>query len=70
MVMLMAEGVHNFTIEFAEWDPAGQIKWTRGQQGVPQSITTRAFKFTFMLYDSKGIIKNGRTFTHIVYLGS
>jgi prepilin-type N-terminal cleavage/methylation domain-containing protein len=28
----------------------------------------RAFKFTFTLYDSKGVIKNGRTFTHIVYL--
>ncbi len=28
----------------------------------------RALKFTFMLYDSKGIIKNGREFTHIVYL--
>lgn len=29
----------------------------------------RALKFTFTLYDSKGIIKNGREFTHIVYLG-
>lgn len=28
----------------------------------------RALKFTFMLFDSKGIIKQGRTFTHIVYL--
>jgi hypothetical protein len=28
----------------------------------------RALKFTFTLYDSKGIIKGGRTFTHIVYL--
>jgi hypothetical protein len=28
----------------------------------------RAFKFTFTLYDSKGIIKEGMTFTHIVYL--
>jgi len=28
----------------------------------------RALKFTFTLYDSKGIIKNGRTFSHIVYL--
>ncbi len=28
----------------------------------------RALKFTFTLYDSKDIIKNGRTFTHIVYL--
>lgn len=28
----------------------------------------RSLKFTFKLYDSKGIIKNGRWFTHIVYL--
>ncbi len=30
----------------------------------------QALKFTFTLYDSKGIIKEGRTFTHIVYLDS
>lgn len=30
----------------------------------------RALKFTFTLFDSKGIIKAGRTFTHIVYLDS
>lgn len=29
----------------------------------------KALKFTFTLYDSKGIIKNGKTFTHIVYIG-
>ncbi len=29
-----------------------------------------ALKFTFTLYDSKGIIKNGKEFTHIVYLGN
>lgn len=28
----------------------------------------RALKFTFTLYDSRGLIKNGRMFTHIVYL--
>lgn len=28
----------------------------------------RAIKFTFTLYDSKRVIENGRTFTHIVYL--
>ncbi len=28
----------------------------------------RALKFTFTLYDSKGVLKDGRTFTHIVYL--
>jgi len=30
----------------------------------------KALKFTFRIYDSKGIIKSGRTFTHIVYLGN
>jgi prepilin-type N-terminal cleavage/methylation domain-containing protein len=29
----------------------------------------RALKFTFTLYDSKGVIKEGREFTHIVYIG-
>jgi len=28
----------------------------------------RALKFTFTLFDSKGIVEQGRTFTHIVYL--
>ena len=28
----------------------------------------RAFKFTFTLYDSMGVFKDGKTFTHIVYL--
>jgi prepilin-type N-terminal cleavage/methylation domain-containing protein len=28
----------------------------------------RALKFSFTLYDSKGILKEGQTFTHIVYL--
>ncbi|HSV26564.1 MAG TPA: hypothetical protein VLH60_01615, partial [Sedimentisphaerales bacterium] len=29
----------------------------------------RAIKFTFTLYDSRGFFRDGRTFTHIVYLG-
>lgn len=28
----------------------------------------RALKFTFTLYDSKGVFENGRIFSHIVYL--
>ncbi len=28
----------------------------------------RALKFTFTLYDSRNLIPDGRTFTHIVYL--
>jgi len=34
----------------------------------PYSFYPKALKFTFKIYDSKGIIKEGRTFTHIVYL--
>ncbi len=29
----------------------------------------QALKFTFTLYDSRGVFRNGQTFTHIVYLG-
>jgi hypothetical protein len=29
----------------------------------------RALKFTFTLYDSRGVFKDGQTFTHIIYLG-
>ena len=29
----------------------------------------QAFKFTFTLYDSRGVFKDGQTFTHIVYIG-
>jgi len=64
----MAKGVDNFTIEYEQGYTSGlesRINWSRGQK----DFSTRAFKFTFTLYDSKGIIKNGRTFTHIVYLG-
>jgi len=67
-VMYLAKGVDNFTIQFAEWGPTGEFRWKRQKQGGPQNISTNAFKFTFTLYDSKGVIKNGRTFTHIVYL--
>jgi len=40
-----------------EWNPSNQAYWPR------------AIRFTFTLYDSRGIIEDGRTFTHIVYLG-
>jgi prepilin-type N-terminal cleavage/methylation domain-containing protein len=63
----VAKGVDSFTIEYAQWDPAGKISWTRGKT-TGDRITTRAFKFTFTLYDSRGVIRDGRTFTHIVYL--
>jgi prepilin-type N-terminal cleavage/methylation domain-containing protein len=33
------------------------------------SFYPTALKFTFTLYDSRGVFKDGQTFTHIVYLG-
>jgi hypothetical protein len=43
--------------------------------GSPGNLVTekpafpQAMKFTFTLYDSRGVFKDGQTFTHIVYIG-
>jgi type II secretory pathway pseudopilin PulG len=42
----------------AYWSPSNQLDWPK------------ALKFTFTLYDSKGILKTGRKFEHIVYIGN
>jgi len=36
----------------------------------PKQYWPRALKFTFKIYDSKGMLERGRTFTHIVYFGN
>jgi len=77
LVMYMAKGVDDFAIQFARWDPVlVNYRWWPANQDMPavgfqptQPIAANAIKFTFTLYDSKGIIRNGRIFTHIVYLG-
>ena len=82
LVMYMAKGVDDFTIQyvgldydnpeefdFNQWRPEnGDIKSDSGKWK-DKSFAPLAFKFTFTLYDSKGIFENGRRFTHIVYLG-
>ena len=77
--MYLARGVHNFTISYLErGDEVGTepIVWKRDVESdedddnEPQTISPYVFKFTFTLYDSRGIITNGRTFTHIVFVGS
>jgi prepilin-type N-terminal cleavage/methylation domain-containing protein len=77
LVTYMAKGVDNFTIQyvggeypyqgmpFNEWRPDNKVDLSTW----PKNLYPIAFKFTFTLYDSKGVIKQGRTFTHIVYLG-
>jgi len=58
------------------WYPNGAVTFRSGTvpfAGQPLSEIPglgRALKFTFTLYDSRGIIEKGRTFTHIVYLDS
>jgi prepilin-type N-terminal cleavage/methylation domain-containing protein len=68
LVMYMAKGVDDFTIQFAPRSPAGGVQWLPVGAGSPVKINPRAFKFTFRLYDSKGVIERGMIFTHIVYL--
>ncbi len=74
MPAFMAKGVHNFKIQLMESiDAGGSIVWWPTNQEVINKDTygagyPPAIKFTFTLYDSKGVFKKGRTFTHIVYL--
>jgi prepilin-type N-terminal cleavage/methylation domain-containing protein len=81
LVNYMAKGVDDFTIQYVggeDWRGAPPIiknfnEWRPENKDVndwPKYLSPLAFKFTFTLYDSKGVIKEGRTFTHIVYLGN
>ncbi len=75
LVMYMADGVDDFTIQYVGLDDTGKEfnQWRPENGDIPLPEDFRfgplAFKFTFTLYDSKGIIERGREFTHIVYLG-
>ncbi|OHB55819.1 MAG: hypothetical protein A2173_10240 [Planctomycetes bacterium RBG_13_44_8b] len=51
------EDTTNPSYYIAVWTPFNQADW-------PQAL-----KFTFTLYDSKRILKTGRRFEHIVYIG-
>ncbi len=50
------------------WGPVSLMRYNSAAN-FPADFYPKAIKFTFTLYDSKGIVKNGRVFTHIVYLG-
>jgi prepilin-type N-terminal cleavage/methylation domain-containing protein len=47
-------------------DPPYRATWT---PLIREQYWPRALKFTFKLYDSRGILKEGRLFSHIVYFG-
>ena len=55
--------------EFNEWRPINEELKINENEWDDKFFVPAALKFTFKLYDSKGIIKNGKTFTYIVYLG-
>ncbi len=70
--MYLAKGVDNFTVHYVETGTSlgtAAIPWQRQDTGDSSRISPLAFKVTFTLYDSRGIIRNGRTFTHIVLVG-
>lgn len=70
--MYLARGVHDFTISYLERGDSvttEAIDWQREIDDESIDVWPRAFKFTFTLYDSRGIVKKGRTFTHIVVVG-
>jgi prepilin-type N-terminal cleavage/methylation domain-containing protein len=73
--MLLCDGVGDFSVQ--GWDDRDPNHWVPEADAkgtlAPTSYYAlpgdgRAVKFTFTLYDPKGILKTGRTFTHIVYL--
>ena len=70
LAMYMAKGVDDLTIQFVPRNPAGPVQWLPIGTSNPGRINPRAFRFTFRLYDSKGVIEHGMVFTHIVYLGN
>jgi prepilin-type N-terminal cleavage/methylation domain-containing protein len=52
------------------WKKIGQVVHTESGTPFARGFYPKALKFTIVLYDSKEIIKGGRTFTKIVYLGN
>ena len=75
LVTYMAKGVDNFTIQYVGLDDSPKLfnEWRPKDEETEADwlgdFSPKAFKFTFTLYDSKGILKEGKTYTHIVYLG-
>jgi prepilin-type N-terminal cleavage/methylation domain-containing protein len=73
--MLLCDGVADFSVQgWDENDPNHWVPVADSHGALAQTPYSglpgdgRALKFTFTLVDPKGILKQGRTFTHIVYL--
>ncbi|MHC5074854.1 MAG: PulJ/GspJ family protein [Planctomycetota bacterium] len=67
---------HRFGVLFGvEGQPEGNNEWIESSKsqykqtgGAFSNFYPKALKFTMRLYDSKGVIKGGRTFTKIIFL--
>ncbi len=72
---LLCENAGQFQIEWTDGTTTSSaINWFGGSYYIWQPSTSadlwpKAIKFTFTLYDSRGVFKDGQTFTHIVYIG-
>ena len=69
---LMCENVGELKIEWIDGNNAysgNRLNWL-SETNSHMHDWPKAIKFTFTLYDSKGILKDGSKFTHIVYLGN
>jgi prepilin-type N-terminal cleavage/methylation domain-containing protein len=80
IAMYLAKDVNDFSIEFCnagDISAGGAINWRPPNNqrryfgyGLSPQPYPDLIKFTFTLYDSRKILKTGRTFEHIVYIGN
>jgi prepilin-type N-terminal cleavage/methylation domain-containing protein len=65
---MMGQDMFGVCFNFTNVSVVGDWRLPKYETNALPDNFPRALKFTFTLYDSKGIIKNGLKFTHIVYL--
>lgn len=83
IAMFLARGVDDFSIAFCDRSigAGGDITWQMPPDGMKEYFGFDGLdndfapypdliKFTFTLYDSKRILKGGRRFEHVVYIGN
>jgi prepilin-type N-terminal cleavage/methylation domain-containing protein len=56
-------------MRYSSIESVGSYYRATWQPSTSADLWPKALKFTFTLYDSRGVFKGGQTFTHIVYIG-